>query len=279
MRKGVVFGAGGTGRHVYEMNKDTTEILCFVDNDETKTGSGGGIDGKEICRPGILKELDFDVVFLGTLMGLDEVPKQLKALGVPVEKLDKTYVEISVWARILFLQRFSERVYKEGIEGTVAEAGVYRGEFAKHINRLFPDRRCYLFDTFEGFTDYDISKEQEQSLVDANHLKNVKAEDTLAKMSNLDMVEVRIGRFPETAAGLEEKFAFVNLDMDLYEPTLEGLWLFYPRMSEGGIILVHDYFNKAYPNIEKAISNYEKEQGERLHKMPIGDDITMAIVK
>ncbi len=42
MRKGVVFGAGGTGRHVYEMNKDTTEILCFVDNDETKTGSGGG---------------------------------------------------------------------------------------------------------------------------------------------------------------------------------------------------------------------------------------------
>ena len=38
MRKGVVFGAGGTGRHVYEMSKDSAEILCFVDNDETKWG-------------------------------------------------------------------------------------------------------------------------------------------------------------------------------------------------------------------------------------------------
>ena len=193
------------------------------------------------------------MVLLGTLMGLDEVPKQLKALGVPLEKLDKTYVEVSVWARILFLQRFSERVYKGEMEGAVAEAGVYRGEFAKHINRLFPDRRCYLFDTFKGFTDYDISKEQAQSLVNANHLKNVKVEDTLIKMS--------------------------NLDMDLFEPTLEGLRLFYPLMSEGGVILVHDYFNKAYPNIQKAISDYEKELGKRLHKMPIGDDITMAIVK
>lgn len=70
-----------------------------------------------------------------------------------------------------------------------------------------------------------------------------------------------------------------NLDMDLYEPTLEGLRLFYPLMSEGGVILAHDYFNKAHPNIEKAISDYEMEQGEWLHKMPIGDDITMAIVK
>ena len=243
--------------------------------------SGGGkcVDNKDIKSPEELRKIDIDVVLLGTLMGLDEVPEQLRDMGIPVEKLDRTYVQISVKSRILFLSKFAERAYKEGIQGAVAEAGVYRGEFAKQINKFFSDRKCYLFDTFEGFTDYDISKEQEQSLVDANHLKNVKAEDTLAKMSNLDMVEVRIGRFPETAAGLEEKFAFVNLDMDLYEPTLEGLWLFYPRMSEGGIILVHDYFNKAYPNIEKAISNYEKEQGERLHKMPIGDDITMAIVK
>lgn len=33
-------------------NKDTTEILCFVDNDEAKTGSGGGYRRKGNFRVG-----------------------------------------------------------------------------------------------------------------------------------------------------------------------------------------------------------------------------------
>lgn len=38
MRKVVVFGAGGTGRRVYEMIKTQNEVLYFVDNDEEKWG-------------------------------------------------------------------------------------------------------------------------------------------------------------------------------------------------------------------------------------------------
>lgn len=241
--------------------------------------SGGVIGHIKIESPEILKSIDVDTVFLGTLMGLDEVPVQLRELGVGREKLDSTYVQVSVWSRIIFLQRFAEIAYKEGIKGAVAEAGVYRGEFAKHINRCFYDRKCYLFDTFDGFTEYDISREQKESLTYANHLKNVNAEETLAKMPFRENIEARIGRFPDTAAGISEKFVFVNLDMDLYEPTLQGLKLFYPLLSEGGVVLVHDYFNKAYPNIEKAVGDFEAELGARLQKMPVGDDISMAVLK
>ncbi len=278
MKRAVIFGAGGTGRHVYEMTKENVDILFFVDSDESKWGKRC-VDGKEIKNPESIKEVDLDMIILGTLMGLDEVPEQLSSMGVSESILDRTYVEISVRARILFLQRFSERVQKEGISGDVAEAGVYRGEFAKFINRYFSDRKCYLFDTFEGFTDYDIEREQDESLTFANHLKNVNVEETLRKMPYRDKIDVRIGRFPETAEGVEGNFAFVNLDMDLYEPTLGGLRFFYPKMSKGGVILIHDYFNKAYPNIEKAVSDYESEICESLHKVPIGDDISMAIIK
>ena len=277
MRKGVIWGAGGTGRHVYEMNRDSLDIICFVDSDETKWG--GNIDGVEIKNPESLRDLDVDVILLGTLMGLDEVPDQLNRLCITNVEIDRTYVEISIKSRILFLRRFAERVYKERIEEAVAEAGVYRGEFAKHINQCFYDRKCYLFDTFEGFTEYDISREQEKSLTFANHLKNVSAEETLRKMPIRQNIVLRIGRFPETATGITEKFVFVNLDMDLYEPTLEGLRFFYPLMSPGGVILIHDYFNKSYPNIESAIYDFEKELGEMVHKIPIGDDISMAIIK
>lgn len=278
MRRGVVFGAGGTGRHVNEMSKDSVDILFFVDSDETKWG-GKYVDNKDIKSPEELRKIDIDVVLLGTLMGLDEVPEQLRDMGIPVEKLDRTYVQISVKSRILFLSKFAERAYKEGIQGAVAEAGVYRGEFAKQINKFFSDRKCYLFDTFEGFTESDIEKEQEGSLTFANHLKNVNVEETLAKMPFREQIDVKIGRFPETAEGIKDKFAFVNLDMDLYEPTIGGLRIFYPLMADGGVILVHDYFSKVYPGIEKAIDDYERELGFRLHKMPIGDDISMAIIK
>jgi len=42
--------------------------------------------------------------------------------------------------------------------------------------------------------------------------------------------------------GLEdERFAFVMIDFDRYEPTLAALKFFYSRVSPGGFIFVHDY--------------------------------------
>ena len=47
MRKGVIWGAGGTGRYVYKMSKDFIDIVCFVDSDETKWGYYRGIGNKK----------------------------------------------------------------------------------------------------------------------------------------------------------------------------------------------------------------------------------------
>lgn len=239
---------------------------------------GGGAE-LPIRSPEVLKTLDFDVLVLGTSMGFDDVSVQLREMGIPAGKIDTCPVQILMQSRILFLKRFAERVYKEGISGSVAEAGVYRGDFARHINRYFPDRKCYLFDTFSGFTDYDIAREQKESMTSADYMKDVKIEEVLAKMPNKEKIILRPGRFPETAEGIDDRFAFVNLDMDLYEPTIEGLRFFYPRMSEGGVILIHDYFSEAYPNIEQSVDDFVRELGTRLRKIPIGDDISMAIVK
>ena len=242
---------------------------------------GGKWEGLEIKPPDVLKNVDtYDTIYLGTLMGLTDVQNDLKALGVPLSKLNKTYVEISVVSRILFLKRFSERAKIEGIEGSVAECGVFRGEFAKEINRCFSDRICYLFDTFEGFDERDFPFEDSPSMTtNVNHLTMTSEEVVLAKLPFKDKCVVKKGYFPESVGDLDDTFAFVNLDMDLYKPTLEGLRYFYPRMSNGGVILVHDYFTEIFPNIEKAVDDYEKELGRKLCKMPIGDDISMGIVK
>lgn len=214
-------------------------------------------------------------------MGYEEIYDIMDQMGISLNYLNNTYVAISVESRIFFLERFAERVKKENISGAVGEAGVYRGEFAKHINSLFADRTCYLFDTFDGFADCDIEKEELDSLVEAEHLRATSQELVYNKMPNKEKIVIRKGIFPKTTAeGInDDHFVFVNLDMDLYQPTLEGLKYFYPKMSEGGVILIHDYFTEVYPNIEKAVNDFEKEHQIRLKKLPIGDDISLAIIK
>lgn len=56
----------------------------------------------------------------------------------------------------------------------MAEAGVFRGEFANEINRYFPDRECYLFDTFDGFDTRDFKYETMNSMTtNVEHLKEI----------------------------------------------------------------------------------------------------------
>lgn len=277
MKKGIIWGVGGTGRRIYNMLKDEMEIVCFVDCDQAKWGKE--YDGLKILSPEELPKLEFEQVILGTLMGYEEVQEQLKTMGISLARFEKSYVEVSVNARKMFVKRYAERVRKEKIDGSVGEAGVYRGEFAKIINACFNDRKCYLFDTFEGFDESDIEKEQLESLTEAEHLRETSEDYVYEKMPYKENIIMRKGRFPLTAEGIDDTFCFINLDMDLYQPTLEGLKFFYPRMSDGGIILIHDYFTEIYPNVEKAVDDFEREMNIKLHKMPIGDDISLAIIK
>ena len=82
---------------------------------------------------------------------------------------------------------------------------------------------------------------------------------------------MRKGFFPETARGLEdERYAFVSMDPDLYDPVLSGLDYFYPRLSPGGCIVLHDYNNEQFMGVKKAVEDYEKIHG-RLNIVPLGD--------
>jgi O-methyltransferase len=55
------------------------------------------------------------------------------------------------YVRISTLELLAYEIRSNNVLGSLAEVGVYRGDFAKYINLLFPDRKLYLFDTFEGF--------------------------------------------------------------------------------------------------------------------------------
>ena len=67
------------------------------------------------------------------------------------------------------------------------------------------------------------------------------------------------GYFPATTKDIEDKFAFVSIDTDLYEPILAGLQYFYPRLNSGGYIFIHDYNNEGYKGARQAVLEYCKQ--------------------
>lgn len=128
---------------------------------------------------------------------------------------------------------------KRNVPGAVAEVGVFRGEFAQYINYAFPDRKCYLFDTFDGFDAKEALSELKSgnctnAFIEAYKQTNVGA--VLERMTYLENVVIKQGYFPESLDGLEERFAFVSIDVDFEDSIYEGLKYFYPRLNAGGYI-------------------------------------------
>jgi O-methyltransferase len=174
------------------------------------------------------------------------------------------------FCRMMSLRLAAERIIKKDIPGAIAELGVYRGELAAILNRLFPARTLYLFDTFEGFSNKDLSDGQEESHSHAavGDFKDTSLDMVLSRMAHPEKIVVRKGYFPATTEGLEDRFALVSLDVDLYMPTLAGLHYFYPRLSRGGCIFVHDYNNRRFNGVRSAVEEFLDVSGAPLVQLP-----------
>jgi hypothetical protein len=140
------------------------------------------------------------------------------------------------------------------VPGSRTECGVYRGATALLLCHAWrsrqPDFRgddFYLIDSFSG-----TSASGEHDLIP------VRGADGTARMESFfpvgktdtspelvrgffgDFPNVRIcaGWIPQVFATLPERgWAFVHLDLTLYEPTFAALEYFHPRLNQGGVIL------------------------------------------
>ena len=172
-----------------------------------------------------------------------------------------------------------QEIKRNCIDGETAELGVYRGDFAKYINMAFPQKKLYLFDTFEGFDKEQMKKSRfngEAAVMD--DFSNTSEKLVLSKMRHPGQCIIKKGFFPETARdiGVNVRFAIVSIDTDLYEPILAGLEFFYERLSKGGYILIHDYNNKQYKGAHKAVVKFCKKQG--ITQVPVADASGSAII-
>lgn len=185
-------------------------------------------------------------------------PASLADTMLPERDLSNDYV------RLATLELLCRRL--EDVPGAAAELGVYKGFFARCINQLLPERKLYLFDSFEGFGEEANASESFR----AAHA-NTTIEKVLAIMPHPETVSVKPGFFPSSLDGLEESFCFVSLDVDFEQTTLDGLRYFWPRLQKGGYMMLHDWGSPSLPGVAQALKAYEQEIGASILAIPLCD--------
>jgi hypothetical protein len=161
------------------------------------------------------------------------------------------------------------RVIREKVPGDLAEIGVYQGNTARILAEAARSsgRHLYLFDTFEGFDSQDLRGPDRAGV--PGHFGNTSLE-TVKAFVGTHGVEYIVGRFPESLMQrpMPQQFSIVHLDCDLHDPMLAGLTFFYPRLSPGGLLILHDYSSGHWSGGCQAIDAFMADKPERLVLMP-----------
>lgn len=204
-----------------------------------------------------------EILFRGTtIQGRDFLPLYLEALTA-------TETGVGSWKgfrraqRALNLVRYFESTLP--LAGGRAECGVFRGFSARllaSVARLHDNgyigANFHLVDSFEGLsapTQADAIgmrryKSGEQEPVyshEAGHFATPVGH-VAAALRAYPAITIHKGWIPQVFAQLpEQAWAFVHIDVDLFEPTRASLEYFFPRLVKGGVIVNDDFNSPLFP--------------------------------
>ena len=151
------------------------------------------------------------------------------------------------------------------IDGAIVEIGCSYGLTTTFLYEYMIEsgfKRDYVcIDTFDGFTEEDISIEGDRGnksswlhkMFKGNHERWFK--ESLQRRSITDVEVIKADISELDPAELPMKIAFCLVDVDLYRPVKSALNKVYPRLSEGGIIVVDDCWSKSSPMFIDAIAD------------------------
>lgn len=173
-------------------------------------------------------------------------------------------------SRFISLLLNARKVIEDGIEGDFAELGVWKGNSAALLAEVgqLNKRKTFLFDTFEGFDDRDIKGLDEMR--HKGQFQDTSIDYVKATVGFKTSVQYIKGFFPQSIPDelKDSRFSLVHIDCDLHDPMKAALEFFYPRMSRGALMIMHDYHSGSWPGATEAINAFCAVTGESLMIFP-----------
>lgn len=186
--------------------------------------------------------------------------------------------------RQLALVQAARYLVRRDIPGCFVECGVWRGGSTMAIALALmqegkTDRDLYLYDTFEGMTaptnldrtadgrlaqfhlDQDVNKTGYWCVAGLEEVQRNMA-STRYPMERVHYIKGPVEATIPTQIPTEE-IALLRLDTDWYESTKHELEHLFPRLRQGGILIIDDYGH--WQGAKKATDEYFKSIGQTFY--------------
>lgn len=202
----------------------------------------------------------------------DIIPTSLRvrrALYLQKRKINKAYRMVSSHTMVS-RQGFESNLLLasriNSIEGDVVECGVWKGGMSAGMAMVLEGRRSFwLFDSFEGLPDakeidgetaLDWQQDKDGDTYYDNCTANEKEAIEIMAMTGAEDVKIVRGWFNQTlkAKDMPKDIALLRLDGDWYESTMVCLEALFPKVVEGGMVIIDDYYT--WDGCSKAVHDF-----------------------
>lgn len=183
-------------------------------------------------------------------------------------------------------------LYSSRLPGRQVECGVFNGCSAlacclarRAAEPAFKGAGLHLVDSFEGLSApraedwFQIGASPGQAAGSAPPLWPRNAfkasiDDVRPAFADFPDAELHKGWIPKVLEQLpEDRWSFVHIDVDLYEPTRACLEYFLPRLVAGGVILCDDYGSLMFPGAARAWDEMLLARGMSFVELPTGQSV------
>jgi hypothetical protein len=167
--------------------------------------------------------------------------------------------------RFLSLIQVVKYVLKKDEVYDFVECGCWKGHSSFIISNLINENKknidFHIFDSFEdGLSESNINDgvffhrdEITKKRISKNNFYSTEKFVSKEVLNEFNFVNIYPGWIPVKFNQVKDKkFSFIHIDVDLYDPTMDSLKFFYPRLQDGGAILCDDYNVVHYPGARKA---------------------------
>lgn len=168
------------------------------------------------------------------------------------------------------------------LPGAIVECGVFKGASLCRFS-MFRDlfgnsfsKKIIGFDVFGKFpsTKYKLDIKHRKRFIETSGNEGISKQQMIQVLknkktdSNIELIKGDITKTVPQYLKLhpELKISLLNLDTDIYEPSVTILDNFYPRIVKGGILILDDY--GTFPGETKAVDDYFKNKDIEIKKFP-----------
>ena len=198
---------------------------------------------------------------------------------VRIEWSDNFYKQL----RFYSLQELVHYVLRRKLQGDFVECGAWKGQSAYMISSILSENGFtgdfHIFDSFEGGLSDKVKKDKnlrgeltEKQIQEESELYSSSEDEVKSCLRDFRFIHLYKGWIPERFDEVEKRnISFVHIDVDLYEPTLDSLNFFYPKLVNDGVIVCDDYGVTQFPGAKRAVDEFLKNNTCRMfYEVPMG---------